>query len=237
VLESAISFGVIRAVEALLDAGAPIDGVDGDGVPIAYGLRFGYVQLCELLAKRGAKLDLRFAAGIGRLDLVESWFNADGSLKPGAGSLADPYGQERKQRGESPFQCEWTRENILSQALCFACLHHRLEVAAFLVSQGANVNAIVPGLDINATILHLIASTSIGPNSTIAQVFATVRFLLEHGVDLTIRDTEYHSTPIDWAAHCKLHAVADLLRSHAARYRRASLTNSANSSSALAEPS
>jgi hypothetical protein len=33
VLESAVSFDVIDAVAALLDSGAAIDGVDGDGVP------------------------------------------------------------------------------------------------------------------------------------------------------------------------------------------------------------
>jgi hypothetical protein len=39
VLESAVSFDVIDAVAALLDSGAAIDGVDGDGVPMAYAFR------------------------------------------------------------------------------------------------------------------------------------------------------------------------------------------------------
>jgi hypothetical protein len=77
--------------------------------------------------------------------VVKNWFNADGSLKPGAGALADPYGLELKQKGESAFRCERTRENILNQALYFACVHKKLDVAEFLLSQGADINAIVPG--------------------------------------------------------------------------------------------
>ena len=189
VLASAVSFNVIRAAEALLDAGAPVDGVDGDGVPMAYAMHFGFTGVAELLARRGAKLDLRFAAGLGQLDTVKGWFDVSGLLKPGAGALADPYGQERKQRGESPFRCERTRANILSQALCFACVHQRFEVADFLLAQGADINAIVPGLDSRATILHRAASLE------------SARFLLARGASLTILDEEYHSTPAGWAYH------------------------------------
>jgi hypothetical protein len=81
VLESAVSFDVIDAVAALLDSGAAIDGVDGDGVPMAYAMHFGFVGVAELLGRRGAKRDLRFAAGLGELDVVKSWFDADGSLE------------------------------------------------------------------------------------------------------------------------------------------------------------
>jgi hypothetical protein len=61
---SAVSYGVPRATEAMLDCGAAIDGVDGDGTPMAYALHFGHSEVAELLARRGAKTDLRFAAGL-----------------------------------------------------------------------------------------------------------------------------------------------------------------------------
>ena len=186
VLESAVSFDVIDAVAALLDSGAAIDGVDGDGVPMAYAMHFGYVAVAELLGRRGAKRDLRFAAGLGELDVVKSWFDADGSLKPGAGALADPYGQELKQRGQSPFRCERTRPNILSQALCFACVHNRLAVADFLLAQGADINAIVPGLDMKATVLHRVATAH--KRFARAQIKTAIRFLLDRGADPAIRD-------------------------------------------------
>jgi hypothetical protein len=54
---------------------------------------------------------------------------------------------------DSVFRCARTRPNILSQALCFACVHNRLEVVNFLLAQGADINAIVPCLDMKATVL------------------------------------------------------------------------------------
>src|SRR5258708_7378468 len=209
VLESAVSFDAIDAVAALLDSGGAIDGVDGDGVPMAYAMHFGFVGVGELLGRRGAKRDLRFAAGLGELDVVKSWFDADGALKPGAGALADPYGQELKQRGQSPFRCERTRPNILSQALCFACIHNRLEVAGFLLAQGADINAIVPGLDIKATVLHRVAAAD--GRFTRSQIETAIRFLLDRRADPAIRDEVYHSTPIGWACHFRRTDSVDML--------------------------
>ncbi len=194
VLTGAVSFNAIRVVEALLDSGASVDGVDGDGVPMAYAMHFRFPTIAELMVRRGAKTDLRFAAGLGKLDVVKSWFHADGSLKPHAGALADPYGYEHKQHGESPFRCERTRENILSQALYFACVHDQFETADFLLSRGADIDAIVPGLDIRATILHRIATMSDARAAA-----KTIRFLLDHGASPEVRDEEFHSTPINWA--------------------------------------
>jgi len=46
-----------------------------------------------LLLERGAKVqNLRTAAALGRTDLIESYFNADGSLKPEAGRIDWPFG-------------------------------------------------------------------------------------------------------------------------------------------------
>jgi ankyrin repeat protein len=213
-LAAAVSFDVIRAVEALLDCGAAVDGVDRDGTPLAYALHFGYPEIAQLLAQRGATLDLRFAAGLGMLETVKSWFNADGSLKRGAGALVDPYSLERKLKGESPFRCDRTRENILSQALYFACTHGKLDVADFLLSQGVEINAIVPGLDFKATVLHRVASMDVGGRRPrLWKMEQVVRFLLDHGADLAIRDEEYGGTPLGWARYAGRQEAVELLRS------------------------
>jgi hypothetical protein len=206
-LTAAVSFEALRVVEALLDNGANVDGVDSDGVPMAYAMHFNFRKIAELLAHRGAKLDLRFAAGLGRLDVVKSFFAADGSLKPGAGALADPFGLERKQRGLSAFWCERTRANVLSQALYYACIHNELEVAEFLLSQGADINAIVPGLDIKATILHRVAALGV-----IEPRLRILEFLLNHGASSTVLDLDYHSTPIGWAQYFKRQDVIAYLQ-------------------------
>ena len=138
-LKNAVSYYSVGAVRALLESGAAVDGPDGGGMPMAYALTFGFTDIAELLERGGAQLDMRFAAGLGRLDLVKSFVNPDGSLRPDAGRLADPY--------ENRFRCERTRQNILCQALAFACGHAQLEVARFLLELGADPNQEVPGLN------------------------------------------------------------------------------------------
>ncbi|HWB82958.1 MAG TPA: hypothetical protein VG675_02375 [Bryobacteraceae bacterium] len=206
-LVAAVSFNAVGTVEALLDGGAAVNGVDGDDVPMAYPIHFGFGIVAELLAARGAQIDLRFAAGLGQLDAVKNWFDPDGSLKPGAGALADPYGFESKLSRQSPFRCDRTRPNILSQAFYFACVNSKLDVAEFLLSQGAEMNAMVPGLDTRATVLHRIATMDTGAERVI-------RFLLACGADPSIRDQEHHATPADWARYYKQDINADLLESH-----------------------
>jgi ankyrin repeat protein len=187
--------------------------VRGDGAPMAYALYFGFTDIAELLAQHGARLDLRFAAGLGKLDVVESFFNADGSLRPDAGSLADPY--------ENRWRCERTRANVLSQALFFACLHGRLEVADLLLQQGAELDTIVPGLDPNApgTVLHHLTVMSFGAagdhNAIEQRRLPTVEFLLKRGASVTIRDPLYHSTPLGWARHFGREQITTLLLPHA----------------------
>jgi ankyrin repeat protein len=143
------------------------------------------------------------------LDVVNGWFGRDGSLKSGAGALVDPYALERKMRGESPYRCERTRENILHQALYFACRNARLEVAEVLLRRGADINAIVPGLDSQATILHLVAGSGAGRG----EVEPVVRFLLDRGASLGVRDAEYDATPLGWAVYLKQEKAVALLRS------------------------
>jgi len=102
-----------------------------------------------------------------------------------------------------PYNCARTRENILSQALYFACIHGKLDVAGFLLSQGADVNAIVPGLDSRATVLHQVAARKNGA--------PTIRFLLEHGANPRICDEHHHTTAAEWARHFKQDESANLL--------------------------
>jgi tetratricopeptide (TPR) repeat protein len=73
----------IALLETLLDTGAAIEGFPGKNV-VNGCLANGRPEAAEFLAKGGARLDLEGAAGVGRLDLVRSFFNKDGSLKVNA---------------------------------------------------------------------------------------------------------------------------------------------------------
>jgi hypothetical protein len=70
-------------MELLIDHGAIIDGPVG-GSAVNGCLHNGRGEAAEFFADRGARLDLEAAAGVGRLDVVKSFFKDDGSLKPPA---------------------------------------------------------------------------------------------------------------------------------------------------------
>lgn len=212
-LLSAVSYNARGAVKALLEGGAAVDGVNGDGAPMAYALYFGFTDIAESLAQHGARLDLRFAAGLGKLEVVKSFFNADSSLKPDAGRLADPF--------ENRWRCERTRANVLSQALFFACVNARIETADFLLERGAEIDAVVPGMDPSApgTVLHWLTCMSFGAAGDHQAIekhrLPTIEFLLKRGASVAVRDPAYHSTPLGWARHFGREQMIELLLPHA----------------------
>jgi hypothetical protein len=200
----AVSFEALRVVEALLDGSALVDGVGGDGAPMSLAMLFGFTAIAELLAARGAKRDLRFASGLGLLKEVKRFFHPDGSLEPDAGALADAHSP--MVNGKREFLAPRTRENILAQSLLFACLHNRFEVAEFLLENGAEVNAIVRGIDTKATVLHRLCCAGNEP-----QRLKMIEFLLQQGARTDIKDEEYESSPIGWAVHNKYEQIHQLL--------------------------
>ena len=70
-------------MELLIRHGAAIDGPD-QGSAVVGCLHNGRGRAAEFLADHGARLDLEGAAGIGRLDIVQSFFTVEGSLMPSA---------------------------------------------------------------------------------------------------------------------------------------------------------
>ncbi len=71
----------IALLELLLDCGASMD-VNGSIVNSC--LANGRGQAAEFLAARGARLDLEGASGVGRMNLVQAFFEEDGSLRANA---------------------------------------------------------------------------------------------------------------------------------------------------------
>src|SRR5215510_3799350 len=80
-LGAAASIDNRAAAELLLDHGAAIDGTGGWS-PLEEALYWNNQNVMSLLLERGARVqNLRTAAGLGRTDLIEGYFNADGTLK------------------------------------------------------------------------------------------------------------------------------------------------------------
>lgn len=107
---------LIPLLELLLARGASIDGAPGGWNIVNACLANGRKLASEFIASRGAKLDLEGAAGVGRLDLVKSFFHEDGSLKAIATITQ------------------------MESGFIWACEYGRAEAADFLLNMGVNKN-------------------------------------------------------------------------------------------------
>ena len=105
-------------LQLLLDYDAQIErpnlGEKNRGAVISC-LANGQPKAGEFLADRGARLDLENAAGVGRLDIVKSFFGPDG--KPGPNAT----------------------NQQLQKGFIWACMYGREEVAFFLLEHGADL--------------------------------------------------------------------------------------------------
>lgn len=106
----------IALMDLLIGKGAVIDGPDA-GSAVNGCLHNGRREAAEYFASRGAALDLEAAAGVGRLDVVKSFFTADGRLTPAA----------------TPDQ--------MKDGYTWACEFGRTEIVEFLLDRGVEVNA------------------------------------------------------------------------------------------------
>ena len=98
----------IPLMETLLERGAALN----EALVIA-ALRNGRAEAAEFLAQRGAALNLEGAAGVGRLDVVKTFFHEDGALAAG------------------------TTKAQLEDGFLWACEYGHNEVADFLLNKGA----------------------------------------------------------------------------------------------------
>jgi hypothetical protein len=134
-------------MQCLLDAGAAIDGNSWN---IVNGcLANGRSSAAEFLASRGARLDLEGAAGVGRLDLVESFFNPDGTLKPTA--------TKAQMKDGFTWACEFGRTNVVDFLLRMgmdvaARLKHHGQTGLHWAAGGGHVDTVKLLLERNAPV-------------------------------------------------------------------------------------
>ena len=210
-MEGAVSFNCPRVVEALVHHGANVEG-PAPGVFMAYPMLFGFTEVCEVLGRAGARLDLRFAAGLGHIDEMERWLDGTRGLRPDPG-LADPYMRTSADAGESAVRAERTDSTVLSQALLYACLHGRREAALWLLNRGADVNATVCGTDCDTKVLHRMASYAHGETADKEEVVRSrmpmVEWLLQQGADPALPDSVHGGGAVHWAVHSgMIHTMA-----------------------------
>jgi len=192
----------VEVARLLLDSGASINGAGGWS-PLEEALYWNSQSTVRLLLERGASIhNLRIAAGLGRTDLMDAFFNADGSLKPEAGPMNWPWGDLHviensnfdaagKQSLARRFS-SWTNDrlSLINNAFVYACMHGQMKAVKLLLDKGAQINVIPGGFDYAGTGLHYAAYNGHR---------AMVEFLLAHGADPNIKDEKIAATPAGWA--------------------------------------
>jgi ankyrin repeat protein len=225
--------------QVLVDAGAAIDAsARGDGgTALVMALFWGHREVAEPLAAHGLMPDnLRVAAGVGNAARVTSFFQRGGRLKAEAGAHRAFY---RPHSGFPAWKPSDDPQEILDEALVYACKSGRLEVLPLLVDRGARVDAdpyrgtpliwaasksridvarwlLDHGAPVNQTATF--GGPSHGQGVTALHLAAQsgllemVRFLIQEGADPAITDELYNSSPLGWAEHFGQTEVTRFLR-------------------------
>jgi ankyrin repeat protein len=223
----------------LLDAGAwPEVAARGEGgTPLIVALFWGHHRVTEVLAAEGVfPRNLRAAAGLGRLDIIDELVAADGTVSPAAGAQRGFY------RPHSGFP-EWTPRDdpreVVDEALAWAARSDRAAAVELLVARGARPEADVYrgtplmwaaacGATAAAGALLALGADPSGRSSfggpghgdgatplhLAAQngADAVVDLLLAAGADPTVRDAIHDAPPSGWAEHGGHAALARRLR-------------------------
>ena len=133
--------------------------------------------------------DLPHAAGIGNLSRVKHWFDESGA--PALGDLDNhyPYNDPRA-RGH----LQWsppTLQQVLDVALAFSVTNRHYEVADFLLAHGADINTKWNSHEPASILHHLVFYGS----------YESMQFLIDRGIDMTIKDYRWNSNAKGWARY------------------------------------
>jgi len=160
-----------------------VDGVDGNGSPLATALYFANLDCVDALLTVGARTEnVVFAAAADKTDWVHAWL--DGDRDDDARSVP------------ASFPLSSNRKIAAQQALVFASMCGRIEVVRALVGRGVDVNACLPG-----TALHTARTGTALHTAAYQGQVEIAAFLLKSGADPAIRDARHRGTPLDWTQH------------------------------------
>jgi Ankyrin repeats (3 copies) len=157
---------------------------------LEFALEYGNAHLIPLLIQIWPLPDdLPHAAGLGDLARVRGWFDEAG--RPRLGSLSQHHPINNPAWLRNLHWMPPNAQHILDVALAWACVNRQFEIADFLLEHGANINTDWSTHE-PASILH---ECAVHANYEAAQ------FLIDRGIDITIRDYRWNATAEGWAYH------------------------------------
>lgn len=188
-----------RLAKVLIARGADINAETTWGsTPLQWAANMGSREVADLLLERGAapQLNMWAAAGLGMLEVVQSFFVSPGKLQPNAGQMRS---RKLPDGGWGKTAPPESYAELVSEAFYIAARNGHIDVATFLLEKGADINCRgffgAPGLHWAAINGHK----------------EMVEFLIERGADLHLRDQEFNSTPLGWALEGQQTEIANLL--------------------------
>ncbi len=126
---------ILLAKGAALDAEAHGAG----GTPLIAALFWGHREVADLLGSHAVSPgNLRTAAGLGIPELVEACFSGEHTLTPEAGAARGFY---RPHSGFPDWQPSTAPQEVLDEALVWACKSNRVRVLERIVRAGARLDA------------------------------------------------------------------------------------------------
>ena len=135
--------------------------------------------------------DLPHAAGTGNLARVQQWFDASG-----APALVNVFNHFPHTGIHQEIKDPWDAsplQKVLDTALAWAVINDEFEVADFLLAHGADINTRWNSHE-PASILH---------NLVFEGTYESMQFVIDRGIDMTIRDYRWNSTAEGWARYGK----------------------------------
>jgi hypothetical protein len=140
--------------------------------------------------------DLAHAAGMGDLSRVKQWFDESGA--PALGHVENhypcsPYMYMPKDRVEE-YARQWgpaSVQRVLDTAFAWSVINRHLDVADFLLEHGADINTTWSSHEPASTLHELVFHAN----------YESMQFLIDRGIDMTIRDYRWNGTAQGWAFH------------------------------------
>jgi hypothetical protein len=140
--------------------------------------------------------DLPHAAGMGDLSRVKRWFDESGA--PALGDVENHYPSSpyMPQNRVEEYARQWgapSEQRILDTAFAWSVINRHFDVADFLLERGADINTRWNSHEPASILHHLVFYGS----------YEAMRFLIDRGIDMTIKDYRWKSTAQGWALYGK----------------------------------
>jgi hypothetical protein len=162
---------------------------------IEFAFTYAHTHLIPLLARIWpVPDDLPHAAGMGNLARVKQWFDESGA--PALGDVENHYPCSPympKNRVEE-YAGQWgapSEQRVLDTALAFSVINRHFDVADFLLEHGADINTNWNSHEPASILHHLVFYGN----------YESMQFLIDRGIDMTIKDYRWNSTAQGWALY------------------------------------